>query len=114
MGNVLTSTVATGNQWYKNDVGISGATGQTYTATEPGTYKVINISAFGCMSTSNEINVVVTAVVDVNGTAIGLQLSPNPNKGKFQLNFEVKGKADLNISLVNTLGQKVADLLLYH
>ncbi len=107
VGNVLTSTVATGNQWYKNDVGISGATGQTFTATEPGTYKVINISTFGCMSTSNEITVVVTAVVDVNGTAIGLQLSPNPNKGKFQLNFEVKGKADLNISLLNTLGQKV-------
>lgn len=106
-GNVLTSSVATGNQWYKNDVGISGATDQTYTATEPGLYKVINISAFGCMAISNEINVVVTAVVDVNGTAIGLQLSPNPNKGKFQLNFEVKGKADLNISLLNTLGQKV-------
>jgi hypothetical protein len=45
--------------------------------------------------------------VDINGTTIALVASPNPNKGQFYLQFEVKGKDDLLISLVNNLGQEV-------
>src|SRR5690606_2668203 len=37
---VLTSSAATGNQWYKNGAIISGATGNKLTVTEPGVYKV--------------------------------------------------------------------------
>jgi len=40
-GNVtLTSSNATGNQWYLNGSAIAGATNQTYNATLPGTYTV--------------------------------------------------------------------------
>jgi len=106
-GNLLTSNLPNGNQWYRNNIAISGANGTTYTATEAGVYTVLTIDQFGCIVSSNEINFVVTAIVDVNGTEIGLKVSPNPGNGLFVLNFEVKGKDDLNISLVNALGQKV-------
>ncbi len=37
----ITSAVATGNQWYRNNSIISGATSNTYTATQAGTYFTI-------------------------------------------------------------------------
>lgn len=105
--NILSSTLASGNQWYVNDTLIAGATGQTYTATKAGVYKVVTTTAAGCTLSSNTIAFSATPVIDLNGTAIGLVASPNPNKGLFQLQFEVKGKDDLVLSLVNGLGQTV-------
>lgn len=52
-------------------------------------------------------NCSVTPVIDINGTEIGLIASPNPNRGRFMLQFDVKGKDDLLIDLVNSLGQTV-------
>ncbi|WP_284462569.1 GEVED domain-containing protein [Chryseobacterium sp.] len=48
----LTSSSATGNQWYKDGSIISGATGQTYTATTSGTYTVI-ATVNGCSSSAS-------------------------------------------------------------
>src|SRR5262249_15651415 len=57
----LSSDVKYGNQWYKDDVPIDGATQQTYTATEAGSY-VNKIDIAGCGSfASQAINVTVSA-----------------------------------------------------
>ena len=45
----LTSSSASGNQWYKDGVIISGATGQTYSANASGIYTVI-VTTIGCPS----------------------------------------------------------------
>lgn len=103
-GNVFTSNAATGNQWYLNRILIAGATSQTYTAIAAGVYKTI-VNNTGCPS--NEINYATTPVIDLNGSTIALVASPNPNKGRFFLQFEVKGKDDLIISLLNSVGQEV-------
>ena len=59
-GNVLlTSSEATGNQWYKDNVLISGATNQTYSATTAGVYTVTYTSG-GCTS-SQSTGITVTA-----------------------------------------------------
>lgn len=105
-GNILTSSSAVGNQWYLNGTAIPGATGQTYTATSSGIYKTV-LGGTGCALSSNEINVSITGVVDLNGSGIALIASPNPNKGQFLLQFEVKGKDDLVVSLINSIGQEV-------
>ena len=107
VSNIFTSTLASGNQWYVNDTLITGATAQTYTATKAGKYKVVAITASGCTLTSNTITFSATPVIDLNGATIALVASPNPNKGQFRLQFEVKGKDDLLLSLVNGLGQTV-------
>ncbi|MDP9958132.1 putative repeat protein (TIGR01451 family), partial [Epilithonimonas hungarica] len=45
----LTSSSVSGNQWYKDGVIITGATGQTYSANASGTYTVI-VTTVGCTS----------------------------------------------------------------
>jgi len=55
----LNSSESTGNQWYKNNVAISGATNPTYQATTSGTYAVSS-SAWSFCSTVQSNTVVVT------------------------------------------------------
>ena len=107
VGNDFTSTAAPAYQWYRNAVAIPGAIGQTYTATAAGVYKVITTDIFGCQLSSNEITSTITAVIDIDAAEIGLKTLPNPNNGNFTLQFEVKKKADMVISLVNITGQEV-------
>jgi gliding motility-associated-like protein len=60
---VITSSVATGNQWYRDGNLINGATQQTYSATVTGSYTVIVTNSNGCRSAaSNIINVVVNPI----------------------------------------------------
>ena len=52
-GNVtLTSSSASGNQWFLNGNSISGATNQTYNATTSGSYTVV-VTASGCSSAAS-------------------------------------------------------------
>jgi hypothetical protein len=104
----LVSNITTGNQWFLNDTTvISGANGKNYKPTKSGKYKVVVTDAFGCQQTSNTISFVATAINNVSATEIKLSVSPNPNRGVFNLSFEVSGKADLTIDIVSASGQKV-------
>ena len=75
-GNVvLTSSSASGNQWYKDGNAISGATGQTYTAAATGVYTVITTSTAGCSSaasagTSVTVNPVPAAPSSISGLTL--------------------------------------------
>jgi hypothetical protein len=106
-GNVFTSSAPTGNQWYRSAILLPGAVNQTDTAIYSGVYETIVADASGCSLTSNQINFVSTGVVNVNGAEIGLTVSPNPNTGAFQLQFNMTDQDDLSIRLINTLGQEV-------
>lgn len=110
-GNVLTSSAATGNQWYLGPNPIGGATGQTYTATTSGTYTV-QVTEGSCTMTSNQINYTVTAVPNVDPELIGLVVSPVPARGSFKIQLKTDTRADMDISLVNTTGQQVYHTLL--
>jgi hypothetical protein len=105
--NVFSSNVATGNQWYVDGTLIPGATGQTHTATVSGKYQSIIPSALGCYSRSNEINFSITSVPNIDPAEIGLKVMPNPNDGRFMLDFTVSKKGDLDITIVNAIGQRV-------
>lgn len=105
--NALTSSAATGNQWYRNNTPLAGATGQTYNAQVSGTYKTVVTTAGGCQVTSNEINVTVTSVPNVDPDEINLKVSPNPNDGRFTVDFTVRTRATLQVSVVNMIGQEV-------
>jgi len=59
-GVVLTSSSATGNQWYLNGSPIGGATNATYTATGSGSYTVV-VSASNCNSLASAATVVTLA-----------------------------------------------------
>ena len=68
---VLTSSSATGNQWYLDAVAITGATNQTYTATTAGTYTVIT-TALSCSSPASAgTTVVVNAIPSTPSSITG-------------------------------------------
>ena len=103
----LVSNIASGNQWFLDDVAITGATSNHFKPSKAGKYKVSTLDAFGCSQTSNTISFGVTATNDVLAAEIKLNVSPNPNRGVFNLSFEVNTKADLSIDILSSSGQRV-------
>jgi hypothetical protein len=101
-GNLLTSSSKTGNQWYLGDSALAGATGQTDTAKISGTYYTVVTDALGCSISSNKV-----AYNSGGSGSISLLVLPNPNKGQFTVQFVLASTEDVEISLINTLGQRV-------
>ena len=58
---ILTSSIASGNQWIMNGTPIALATGQNYTAKTSGVYSVKVVNASGCSATS--LTVTVSAIL---------------------------------------------------
>jgi len=56
----LTSSIASGNQWYLNGVAINGATSQTYVATVSGSYTV-KVTSDTCTTTSAPVSIGIIA-----------------------------------------------------
>jgi uncharacterized repeat protein (TIGR03803 family) len=74
-GITLTSSSATGNQWYKSGQSLAGETSKTLHVTKSGSYSV-DVSIEGCTSVMSEIEVVViTSVTD----ELTEELSAYPN-----------------------------------
>lgn len=95
-------------QWFKDDVGIDSATKPSFKPIANGSYKVVTIDALGCQKTSAPIQFTVTSLPpEVVAREIKLSVSPNPNKGLFNLSFEVKEKGDVSIELLNPAGQRI-------
>jgi zinc-dependent metalloproteinase lipoprotein len=110
-GMLLTSSAASGNQWYKNGTLIPGATGATYTITSNGNYTVI-VMIDGCPSnTSANLSVTNTGITETSNE-FNLAIFPNPNNGVFNILFNIAEKATYKLELKNVLGQVVykADL----
>ncbi len=103
-GNVLTSTTADAYQWYLNGNLISGATGQSYTASSSGIYSVV-ISSGVCTSTfSNSINYSVTAV-DPSPGEERFTIAPNPAFNRINIQLPQTGR--YKIQIFNMSGQLV-------
>ncbi len=101
VGQQLTSSIASGNQWYLNDTAITGATGKTQDLLTPGKYTDTVRDASGCVLGSNVI------VYSPGSGEIGLSIAPNPNKGVFNLQFFTTTAANVNIAVYNAIGQRV-------
>jgi hypothetical protein len=107
LGLNLTSSAATGNQWYLNGNIIPGANGQNYTVTANGSYTVI-VTGMGCTSSASA-PVVITSVgiADMNNDPYVLLIYPNPNDGNFNISFTSAERSNYRIEIVNALGQLI-------
>jgi hypothetical protein len=103
-GNVLTSSAATGNQWYVNGNIITGATGQTYTATASGTYAV-EVTLNGCSRSSLPFTHTITGIVSPAAWNGEVVVYPNPaSKSLFVKNTGIR---KLQLELIDLFGRKV-------
>jgi hypothetical protein len=110
VGYVLTSSAATGNQWYHNGASVGGATGQTYTvpSSEPGWYWTI-VTLSGCASDSS--NHVYIAGVGIGELSTGIfEVYPVPNDGHFTASMRCSTETVFNIVVYNELGVSVFQL----
>lgn len=102
---ILSSSIASGNQWYKDGVLIPGATNQTYAPAENGNYYVV-VTTNGCSGTSNRVNVDGLSLNELRLSADDLKLYPNPATNS----INVANKSNLrmkSIQVTNVLGQQL-------
>ncbi len=92
-------------QWLDCNSGLAallGDTLQNFTATQNGNYAVaINVS--GCVDTSACVNINNVSIEEISRTTI--KLYPNPNNGKFMLDFGNLKATEVKI--INSMGQLI-------
>jgi len=105
-GAVLTSSVATGNQWYFEGTAIAGATGQSYTVTHNTGYYWCVVTTNGCSSPlSNKVWVVVTGQQELQSS--NFNVYPVPNDGSFTVSITSPVQETYSIVIYNQLGSKI-------
>ncbi|MCW3103576.1 MAG: hypothetical protein JWO09_2016 [Bacteroidetes bacterium] len=105
-GSTLTSSAATGNQWYLNGSPIPGETGQSYSFLSNGNYTVV-VTAAGCSSASSAVTSITNVGINDAANPYVLSVYPNPNDGNFTLSFFTSDKSDYKVEITNAIGQLV-------
>lgn len=101
----LVSSSISGNQWYKDDVLIVGATGQFYTPKVSGIYTV-RVTENNC-SSDHSIQygwVVATRIPDLE--ELGIKLMPNPVTDKLIIH-RGEARSFINVQLFDLLGKEL-------
>lgn len=109
-GFALTSSAASGNQWYKDGTAVSGATSQTYTVPAGSSgYYWVKVTLLGCIS--DESNHLYIQNVGIGENTMGeFNIYPVPNAGLFTFSISWPVEALFNISIYNDLGVMVKQL----
>jgi len=106
-GYVLTSSAASGNQWYHAGAPVSGATAQTYTvpASAPGWYWTI-VTLTGCSSDSSNHKYIQGVGIDEQAGG-NVNIYPVPNDGHFSIDIRSDKQVSYKLEVFNSLGVKV-------
>jgi hypothetical protein len=101
-GDTLRSNVPTGNQWYFEGTLITGATSQTYVATQSGYYWDV-VTLNGCSSdSSNHKLILITGIAPHPASVI--KLYPVPNDGRFNVSITTASEESFSFRVYNNLG----------
>ena len=107
-GNVLTSTSASSYQWYYNGTLISGATSQTYTATQNGIYLVQVANASGCAyNYSNQYHYASTTGISQSFSSSGIQVYPNPTTGLLHISAKALQGEKYKVTIYDAVGKQL-------
>ncbi len=112
-GNVLTASAASSYQWYLDGNPISGATGQSYTATTNGSYTVEITAVNGCTAISAPFSVMVTDTDNLQATQ-QLSIYPNPVKDRLFIDTNIDNLNNFTVQILDTNGQLVLQQFLEH
>jgi hypothetical protein len=104
---LLTSSAASGNQWFFNGTAITSATNQTLTASVTGTYAV-QVTTNGCSSEmSADQNLVITGDITTNSGNY-IQLYPNPAKNTVLIDLNNFPTQELvSVEVIDLLGRNL-------
>lgn len=93
-------------QWKKNNANIAGATGQHYTATASGSYKVVVTNANGCSATSKaaNVNVIICREEEAIGT-FSVFAGPNPFSAATEISWNVLEQDDYQLTITDVMGR---------
>ncbi len=102
--SLLVSNLDTDLQWYQDGAEIIGAIDTVYKPAETGDYYLVSTSLDGCYeSSSNTVNVVLTAILEVGINHINLHPVPADDV----INFSHNLTADYTIHIFDVNGQKL-------
>jgi PKD repeat protein len=104
-GNTLSASPAESYQWQLNSLDISGATTQTYEATQSGLYTVIITDSNGCTNSAT-VDVVFTGIENLF-TDAGLSIYPNPSNGNLIVDWMNVKDDELKMEIFNSIGQLI-------
>ena len=108
--NVLNSGSLVGNQWYLNGIAMSGATSQTYIASQNGTYTVSVSFTNGCSRSSLPFAVVNAGIAQYQKETV-FSIVPNPVNQFATLSFEMTNTTVVSIEAYDLIGNKIAVLV---
>lgn len=107
-GSVLTSSAASAYQWYFNGSQIPGATSQSYTATQTGTYQVRITDANGCVYMySALLDFTVTNAAELFAAATEFSLYPNPTNGIVHIAGDFTSEKNYTVIVTDAVGHVV-------
>ena len=101
-GTTLQSNAPAGNQWYYQGTLITGATGQTYVATQDGYYWVV-VTLNGCSSAESNHLMILTTGINPHSSAV-ISVYPVPNEGQFNVSITTASAESFSIRVYNDLG----------
>jgi PKD repeat protein len=106
VGITLTSSPASSYQWQFNSVDIAGATSQSYTAMQSGSYNVIISDSNGCIN-SGGLSVVITGINEFESPDL-ISIYPNPSNGTFTVEFSnAQTNDEVTIEILDVFGRNV-------
>jgi hypothetical protein len=112
-GNLL-STAGGFSQykWFQDNVVISGATSNSYSATASGIYKVEITNANGCTNVSDDFNFVLTSLNEVVIEGSKITVFPNPVKDFINFRVNQQSIQRIEASLLTVDGKIIQQLVL--
>lgn len=106
-GTTLSSSAATGNQWYFNGNILTGVNTQTHTPAQSGAYHIVYTDSNGCSVSSAAEIIYMTGTDEVSEMPVW-KVYPNPAKDYLMVEW-AKGIDPVHFKLFDTLG-RVSDL----
>jgi PKD repeat protein len=102
----LESSAEEGNQWYRNDDMLAGATGQTYTPIHNGTYTV-TVTQGSCTSPVSTGYEVMWVGINEAYNSESVKIYPTPNQGRFTLEINASTPDIISMKVYNTVNAVV-------
>ncbi len=105
---MLTSSAASGNQWFRNGSEITGAVNKTYAPTISGLYTVQVTSQENCISPiSDAIDILITAIENESEAGSRVVVTPNPAVGYISIQCPAANYENVLLKLVDVNGREV-------